>query len=157
MHNYVILWIRMDCSTPFSLRSKVYCMVYWMVQNSIAVFVSKKCLTSCIIFYCSVQWRKEVYAYSLPRMCQHGDSRDSSKVILIFGVANINSIRGHPFMTYTRRDGGRGSSSMWTSTQKIKIRVHWRHPVFFSCKEVGVFFTRISSLDGIKCGNFSAI
>src|SRR6218665_1418615 len=36
---------------------------------------------------------------------------------------------------------------MWTSTQKIKIRVHWRHTVFFSCKEVGVFFTRILSLD----------
>src|SRR6218665_3026585 len=43
--------------------------------------------------------------------------------------------RGHPFMTSTRRgegvrlrwthvDGGRGSSPMWTSTQKIKIRVH---------------------------------
>ena len=30
---------------------------------------------------------------------------------------------------------GRGSSPMWTSTQKIKIRIHWRHPVFFSCKE----------------------
>jgi len=41
------------------------------------------------------------------------------------------------------------SSPLWTSTQKIKIRVCWRHPVFFSCKEVGVFFTRISSLDGI--------
>ena len=38
--------------------------------------------------------------------------------------------------------GGRGEgrqSPMWTSTQKIKITVHWRHPVF-SCKEVGVFF-----------------
>jgi len=34
---------------------------------------------------------------------------------------------------------GRGSSPMRTSTQKITIRVHWRHPVFFSCKEVGVF------------------
>jgi len=51
-------------------------------------------------------------------------------------------IRGHPFMTSTRResdhgggqaqvgcmwtdvDGGEGSSPMWTSTQKIKIRVH---------------------------------
>src|SRR6218665_3828003 len=39
-------------------------------------------------------------------------------------------IRGHPFMTSTRRgrgsgSGGRGRSSpMWTSTQKIKIRVH---------------------------------
>src|SRR6218665_3235917 len=43
--------------------------------------------------------------------------------------------RGHPFMTSTRRgegvrlswthvDEGRGSRPMWTSTQKIKIRVH---------------------------------
>jgi len=30
--------------------------------------------------------------------------------------------------------GGVGRSSpMWTFTQKIKIRVHWRHPVFGSC------------------------
>ena|SRR6218665_2438322 len=68
---------------------------------------------------------------------------------------------GHPFMTSTRRgrgvrlrwthvDGGRGSSPMWTSTHKLKIRVHWRHTVFFSCKEVGIFFTRISSLDRKK-------
>src|SRR6218665_3950991 len=41
---------------------------------------------------------------------------------------------------------GEGSSPMCTSTQKIKIRAHSRHIVFFSCKEVGVFFTRISSL-----------
>src|SRR6218665_1829823 len=44
-------------------------------------------------------------------------------------------VRGHPFMTSTRRgegvrfrwthvDGGGGSIPMWTSTQKIKIRVH---------------------------------
>jgi len=78
-------------------------------------------------------------------------------------------IWGHPFMTSTRRGErevkaqvdacgrGRGLSPMWTSTQKMKIRVHWRYPVFFSCKEVGVFFTRISSLDGIKTGTFSAI
>src|SRR6218665_64559 len=45
---------------------------------------------------------------------------------------------------------GRGSSPMWTSTQKIKIRAHRRHTVFFSCKEVGVFFARISSLDRKK-------
>jgi len=59
-----------------------------------------------------------------------------------------NLIRGYPFMTYTRRgvrlrwthvDEGGGSSPMWTSTQKIKIRVHQRHTVFFSCKEVGIF------------------
>jgi len=54
---------------------------------------------------------------------------------------------------WTHVDGERESSPMWTSTQKIKIRVHWRHPVFFSCKEVDIFFTRISSLDGIKSGN----
>ena len=72
--------------------------------------------------------------------------------------------RGHPFMTSTRRGSG-SSERIWTgggrvtpmSTQKIKIRVHWHHPVFFSCKEVGVFLTRISSFSGIKSGNFSAI
>jgi len=31
----------------------------------------------------------------------------------------------------------RGVRAMWTSTQKI--RAYWRHPVFFSCKEVGGF------------------
>src|SRR6218665_574805 len=73
----------------------------------------------------------------------------------------FSTVRGHPFMTSTRRgegvrlrwthvDGGRGSSPMWTSTQKIKIRVHLRHTVFLSCKEVGVFFNRISSLDRKK-------
>src|SRR6218665_2703702 len=55
------------------------------------------------------------------------------------------ALRGHPFMTSTRRwrvsgSGGPmwtgGSSPMWTSTQKIKIRVHTRYPVLFSCKEV---------------------
>jgi len=45
--------------------------------------------------------------------------------------------------------GWEGSSPMWTSTQKIKIRVHWCHPVFFLCKEVDILFIRISSLDGI--------
>jgi len=45
-------------------------------------------------------------------------------------------------LRWTHVDGGRGSSPMWTSTQKIKhtYRVHWCHPVFFSCKEVSVFF-----------------
>ena len=70
--------------------------------------------------------------------------------------AVLNLLWGHPFMgegvrlRWTHVDGGGGSSQMWTSTQKIKIRVHWRHTVFFSCKEVGVFFTRISSLDRKK-------
>ena len=52
---------------------------------------------------------------------------------------------------------GRGSSPMLTSTQKIKISVHWRHIVFFSCKEVGVFFTRISSLERKKWKFFGDI
>src|SRR6218665_1211550 len=47
------------------------------------------------------------------------------------------ALRGHPFMTSTRGrvsgSGGPmwtgGSSPMWTSTQKIKIRVHSRYPV----------------------------
>jgi len=52
---------------------------------------------------------------------------------------------------------GEGSSPMWMSTQKSKNKVHGCHPVFFSCKEVGVFFTRILSFDGIKSGKFLAI
>src|SRR6218665_1791975 len=84
-----------------------------------------------------------------------------SKQILLFRLTTCHRpmLGGHPFMTSTRRGegvrlrwtsaggGGRGSSPMWTSTQKIKIRVHRCHTVFFSCKEVGVLFTRISSLD----------
>jgi len=42
-------------------------------------------------------------------------------------------------LRWTHVDGGEEPSPMWTSTQKIKIRVHWHHPVFFSCKEVGIF------------------
>jgi len=52
-----------------------------------------------------------------------------------------------PFITSTWRGSGSGGrmwtgegvKPMWTSTQKIKIRVNWRHPVFLSCKEVGIF------------------
>ena len=36
-------------------------------------------------------------------------------------------------------------------------KLHWRHPIFSSCKEVGVYWTRISSLDGIKSRNFLSI
>jgi len=44
---------------------------------------------------------------------------------------------------------GWGESLLNLDIQKIKA--HWRPSVFFfSCKEVGVFCTRISSLDGIK-------
>jgi len=42
---------------------------------------------------------------------------------------------------------GEGVSAMWTFTHKIIT--HWCRPVFFSCKEVDVFFSRISSLDRI--------
>ena len=55
------------------------------------------------------------------------------------------STRGHPFMMSKRRGSdsggclrtGEGVSAMWTFKQKIIARL--RHPVFFSCKEVGVF------------------
>ena len=76
------------------------------------------------------------------------------------------SYRGHPFMTSTWKGsdsggsmwtGERGSSPMWTSTQKIEIRVHWRHNVFFSCKEVGVFFYQNFVFGQKQSGNFSAI
>src|SRR6218665_2247065 len=41
----------------------------------------------------------------------------------------VRCVRGHPFMTSARRGGVRfmwkqGSSPVWTSTQKIKIKVH---------------------------------
>jgi len=48
---------------------------------------------------------------------------------------NLEGTRGNPVMTSTRREEmgqvdacrrGSGSSPMWTSTQKIKIRVHFR-------------------------------
>jgi len=43
-------------------------------------------------------------------------------------------------LRWTQADGGwrNGVRSMWMSTQKV--RVHWRHLVFFSCKEVGGSF-----------------
>ena len=69
-----------------------------------------------------------------------------------FHIGAIHLWRPHEGggLRWTHVDGGRGSSPMWTSTQKIKIRVHWRHTLFFSCKEVGVLFTRIWCLDRKK-------
>jgi len=70
-------------------------------------------------------------------------------------------LTGHPFMTSTQRgsdssermgtEGGgqENSRPTWTSAQKNKIRFHWIHPVFFSCKQVDVFLLRVSSLGGI--------
>src|SRR6218665_581946 len=53
---------------------------------------------------------------------------------LIMTCRREKPVRGHPFMTSTRRGKGvrlrwthvegKGSSPMWTSTQKIKIRIH---------------------------------
>jgi len=84
--------------------------------------------------------------------------------IILNYIALYCIVWGHPLMTSTRSGMGQaqvdacgrgeGVCPMWTSTQKINIRVHWRHPLFFSCKEVGVFFTRILSLDGIKVDIF---
>src|SRR6218665_2337699 len=68
-------------------------------------------------------------------------------------VDKSTPVRGHPFMTSTRRgsgSGGRtwtGSSSMWTSTQKIKLE---STDVILSsshAKKLASFFTRMSSLD----------
>jgi len=82
------------------------------------------------------------------------------------------ALRGHPFMTSTRRgrggqaqvdacgQGGGGQALCGRPHRKLKLESadSTGSHVFFSCKEVGVsIFTRISSLDGIKCGNFSAI
>jgi len=55
------------------------------------------------------------------------------------------------------RTRGGGSAQCGRPHRKILIRANLRHPVFFTCKEVGIFWTRISSLDGIKSGNFSSI
>ena len=51
---------------------------------------------------------------------------------------------------------GEGDQAICMSTQEIKIE-STDGIVFFSCKEVGVFSTKISSLDGIKSGKCSAI
>jgi len=48
------------------------------------------------------------------------------------------------------RTGNGDVSSTRTYIRKIRA-----HPIFFSCKEVVVFW--ISSIDGIKGGNFSSI
>src|SRR6218665_4160396 len=81
------------------------------------------------------------------------------KLIAIFLLSSTHSlvpvpIRDHPFMTSTRRgETGSGSGErMWTGGggpapcgrphRKLKLE----STVFFSCKEVGVFFTRILSL-----------
>ena len=41
-------------------------------------------------------------------------------------------------LKWTHADGG-GVKPHVGVHPEIKTRVHWRHPVFFSCKEVGVF------------------
>ena len=60
--------------------------------------------------------------------------------------------RGGVRLRLTHADGGGESAPCGRPHRK-------REPtdVIFSCKEVGVFLTRISSLDGIKSGHFSAI
>jgi len=70
-----------------------------------------------------------------------------------------DNIRGLPFITSTRRwsgSGGRGREGQRHVDVHTKSIAHWSHPVF-SCKEVGVFFIKISSLDGIKSGNYLSI
>ena len=76
-----------------------------------------------------------------------------------------------PSIYDVRTDGGGAESDsgerMWPGEggpapcgrphRKLKLESTDVILLFFSCKEVGVFLTRISSLDGIKSGNFSAI
>ena len=52
-------------------------------------------------------------------------------------------------------DACTGVNLTWRSTEKI--RAQWCHPVFFSHKGVGIFCTRISSLDGNNSGFISSI
>ena len=72
--------------------------------------------------------------------------------------------RSHPSI-YDFHSEGEGSDSggrmrtgedvsfTWTSTQKI--RPHWDNPVSSHAKKLAVFWTRISSSEGIKSGFFS--
>ena len=101
----------------------------------------------------------------------HGNSRREVRVTWIpdyrawrhfgFSVAGLGAFhlwRPHGGegvrLRWTHVDGGGVQLYVDASTQKIKIRAHWHHPVFFSCKEFAVFFSRISSLDGVKIGIF---
>ena len=59
-------------------------------------------------------------------------------------------------LRWTHVDRGGGGQAPCERLHR-KLKLESTDPPFFSCKEVGVFFTRISSLDGIKSGNFSAI
>jgi len=56
----------------------------------------------------------------------------------------MTSTRGRDQAQVDACGRGKGVSAVWTFTQKIRA-----HPVF-SCKEVGVFLTRISSWDWNK-------
>jgi len=68
----------------------------------------------------------------------------------------------HAFKTSTWRGRGQAQvgaygwggavSSMWMSTRKF--RAHCRHPVFFSCKEVGVFLYQNFVFGGHKKWKF---
>ena len=72
------------------------------------------------------------------------------------------ALRGHPFMTSTRRRRGqaqvdacgRGGGQAPCGRPNIKLKLESTDVIFSS---VCVFFTKISSLEGIKSGNFSAI
>src|SRR6218665_1839481 len=115
--------------------------------------------------FCSLHSGVDWSVQSGPGKCPKRPGKISETALnlmrLLFSCFTQNLIKGPSiYDVHTEGGGGqaqvdacgrgRGSSPMRTSTQKIKIRVHRRHTVFFSCKEVGIFFTRISSLDKKK-------
>src|SRR6218665_2639783 len=88
------------------------------------------------------------------------DSCHTTEDIRTSHSSQNQSIKVHPFMTSTRREEGARLrwmhadwgmvSSMWMSTHTHTIRAQRRHPVFFSCKEVGIFSHLKDHLDKLK-------
>src|SRR6218665_582153 len=66
------------------------------------------------------------------------------------GCIPTDLIRGHPFKTSTWREKG-GSGGRDRGQVHVDIHTENYSPLtsFFSCKEVGIFYTRISPLYGI--------
>jgi len=86
--------------------------------------------------------------------------------LLQHSVAKLQLIKGPSiYDVHTEGEGGqaqvdacgRGEGDKTSVDVKQRIRAHWHHLVFFSCKEVGVFWTRVSSWDWNKSRNFSSI
>jgi len=78
---------------------------------------------------------------TVPSLDKGGGRSQPSFVKTVIGT--IHLWRPHRGEGVRRTHPVEGSAPCGRSHRKI--RTHWRHPVF-SCKEVGVFWTRISSL-----------